>query len=258
METIIVKDLRKTFILSKKQMKINQTKNSLKLAIDGVSFSTYAGEIFGLLGANGAGKTTTLRCIATLIKQDEGEVHIMGIDSSNEIEIKKKICFLTNEIKLEDQFTPNYMFRYFARFYDLEDDIVEARRIELFDRFDISSFAETKIGELSTGMKQKVSIAVSLVNDPEIIIFDEPTNGLDVITAKVVTDYLKEMRDNGKTIVISTHIMSIVEKLCDRVGIIIDGKIQICDTVANVLANNPGNDLEEVFFNIYSAKVESI
>ena len=251
METVIVKNLKKTFHLSKKQMKIDQTKDPLKVAVNDLSFVTYAGEIFGLLGANGAGKTTALRCIATLIKQDEGEVYVLGIDNKNDLEVKKKICFLTNEIKLENQFTPNYMFRYFSRFHDIDEETIEKRRTDLFNKFDINSFAETKIGELSTGMRQKVSIAVSLVNDPEIIIFDEPTNGLDVVTAKVVTDYLREMRNKGKTVIISTHIMSIVEKLCDRVGIIIDGKIEICDTVKNVIANNPGNDLD-----LYAKKVE--
>lgn len=258
METVVVRNLKKTFRLSKKQMRIDQTKDPLKVAVDDISFTTYEGEIFGLLGANGAGKTTTLRCIATLIKQDEGEIHILGVNNKNDLDVKKKICFLTNEIKLEEQFTPNYMFRYFSRFHGLDEETIEKRKDELFTKFDINKFSETKIGELSSGMKQKVSIAVSLVNDPEIIIFDEPTNGLDVITAKVVTDYLKEMRDKGKTVIISTHIMSIVEKLCDRVGIIINGKIDICDTVENVLNNNSGNDLEEVFFNIYSKKVETV
>lgn len=258
METVVVKNLKKTFHLSKKQMLINQTKNPLKVAVDDISFATYSGEIFGLLGANGAGKTTTLRCIATLIKQDEGEVLVLGVNNKNDIDVKKKICFLTNEIKLEEQFTPNYMFRYFARFHGLDDETIEKRKAELFTKFDINKFSETKIGELSSGMKQKVSIAISLVNDPEIIIFDEPTNGLDVVTAKVVTDYLIEMRNKGKTVIISTHIMSIVEKLCDRVGIIIDGKIDICDTVENVLKNNPGSDLEEVFFNLYTKRMEAI
>ena len=255
METVVVKNIKKTFKLTKKQMKINQTKDPLKVAVDDISFSTFAGEIFGLLGANGAGKTTTLRCIATLIKQDEGQISVMGVDNSDDLAVKQKIGFLTNEINLENQFTPNYLFRYFARFHDLDDETIEQRRDDLFTRFDINSFAETKIGDLSTGMKQKVSIAVSLVHDPDIIIFDEPTNGLDVITARVVTDYLQEMRNRGKTVIISTHIMSLVEKICDRVGIIIDGKIEMCDTVSNILNNNPGMDMEEIFFNIYSRKV---
>ncbi|MFA6611850.1 MAG: ATP-binding cassette domain-containing protein, partial [Bacilli bacterium] len=123
---------------------------------------------------------------------------------------------------------------------------------ELFEKFGIHQFAEVKIGELSTGMKQKVSIVMSLVHDPEIIIFDEPTNGLDVIVARTVTDYLKELRDKGKTVIISTHIMGLVQKICDRVGIIIEGRLVLCDTVENVCNMSPNKDIEDVFFDIYS------
>jgi sodium transport system ATP-binding protein len=250
-ETISVKNITKTFKLSKKQMKINQTNEALKVAVSNLSFSTYEGEIFGLLGPNGAGKTTTLRCIATLIKPDEGEITVNGIDVSFDVEIKKSIAFLTNELKLEEQFTPNYLFDYFSRLHNIDEDVAKVRKQQLFDRFEISKFAEVKIGELSSGMKQKVSIVISLVHDPKIIIFDEPTNGLDVITAKTVTDYLLELRLQGKTIIISTHIMNLVEKLCDRVGIIIDGKLRVCDSVETVLSQYPGKDIEEIFFNIY-------
>lgn len=251
-ETIVIKDLYKTFKLSKKQMKINKTDNPLLVAVNGVSFSTYKGEIFGLLGPNGAGKTTTLRCIATLISPDRGEIYVDGLSIKNEVAIKKKIAFLTNELKLEEQFTPNYLFEYFASFHGLNQEFVEKRKADLFERFGITKFQEVKIGELSTGMKQKISIAISLIHDPEIIIFDEPTNGLDVITAKSVTDYLLELRDQGKTIIISTHIMNLVEKMCDRVGIIIDGKLTLCDTVENILNMYPDTDIEGVFFKLYS------
>lgn len=251
MDTIIVKNLKKTFKLSKKQMKIDQTNNPLKVAISDVSFATKSGEIFGLLGANGAGKTTTLRCIATLIKPDEGEIWVQGINLNDDLQIRKKIGFLTNELKLEEQFTPNYLYDYFSKFHNIDNATIAARKKVLFDRFGIDKFAETKIGDLSSGMKQKISIAISLVHDPDIIIFDEPTNGLDVITAKVVTDYLIEMRNAGKTVIISTHIMSLVEKICDRVGIIVNGKIKVCDTVENVKKLSVNNDLEEVFFNLY-------
>lgn len=120
----------------------------------------------------------------------------------------------------------------------------------LFSRFGIDKFAETKIADLSTGMKQKTSIAVSLVHDPEFIIFDEPTNGLDVLTAKSVTDFLVELKNEGKTILLSTHIFSLVEKICDRVGVIVDGKMAAEDTVKN-LTREKG--LEDVFFDIYAA-----
>lgn len=250
-EAIVVQNLSKSFKLSKRQMKIDKTTNNIKVAVAGLDFVAYKGEIFGLLGPNGAGKTTTLRCIATLIKPDNGEIKVDGIDIENEIEIKKRIAFLTNELKLEDQFTPSYMFDYFSRFHVIDEETVQKRKEELFTQFGINKFSEIKIGELSTGMKQKVSLAVSLVHDPDIIIFDEPTNGLDVITAKTVTDYLLKLKKQGKAIIISTHIMSLVSKICDRIGIIFNGKMQICDTLDNILKLSDNNDLEEVFFNLY-------
>lgn len=257
METIVIKNLKKTFTLSKKQMKIENSKEAKRIAVNGISFTTHQGEIFGLLGPNGAGKTTTLRCIATLIKPDEGEITVNGYSISNEIMVKKNICFLTNELKLEEQMTPTYAFNYYAKFYGLSEDIIKQRREELFKRFGIEKFSEVRISDLSTGMKQKTSIVVSLANDPEIVIFDEPTNGLDVLTAKLVTDYLIELKNKGKTVIISTHIMDLVEKICDRVGIIINGKMIVCDTVNNVLGLYPGKDLEDVFFELYKKEMEN-
>lgn len=252
-----IDNLKKTFVLSKKQMKIDKTKDKYKKAVDGVSFEAFSGEIFGLLGPNGAGKTTTLRCISTLIKPDSGIINIMGYDSKNEIQVKRNIGFLTNELKLEEQMTPNYAFEYFGKFYDLTKEEIEKRKNELFTRFGVDKFAEVKIGDLSTGMKQKVSIVVSLVHDPNIIIFDEPTNGLDVLTAKTVTDYLEEIAKKGKTVIISTHIMSLAQKLCQRVGIIINGKMVICDTLENILNQYNSNDLEDVFFELYKKEEEN-
>lgn len=252
MESIVIKNLYKTFRLSKKQMKIDKVDEPIKVAVDNISFETYKGEIFGLLGPNGAGKTTTLRCIATLIKPDSGTITIDGVGLEDEVGVKKKIAFLTNELKLEEQFTPNYLFEYFSRFHNIDNEIMLERRTSLFEKFGIDKFSEVKIGELSTGMKQKVSIAISLVHDPDIIIFDEPTNGLDVITAKTVTDYLLELKEFGKSIIISTHIMNLVEKICDRVGIIIDGKLTLCDRVDKLLDDHPNMDIEDIFFKLYN------
>ena len=253
-ETLIVENLKKTFRLSKKQMKINKTNNPLKVAINNVSFKAYNGEIYGLLGSNGAGKTTTLRCISTLIKPDEGKITINNIDISNEKEIKKNIGFLTSELKLEEAFTPSYLFDYFARFYGLTKEEILERKNILFDKFKINDFKELKVSELSTGMRQKVSIAISILHNPSIIIFDEPTNGLDVVTAKLVKDFLMDQKKEGKTVIISTHIMSLVDKLCDRVGIIIDGEIKVSDTLDNIKKMHNSNDLEEVFFSLYNQK----
>ena len=251
-ETLIVNNITKTFYLSRKQMKINKKPGRKLVAVNDVSFSTYKGEIFGLLGPNGAGKTTTLRCIATLIRPDKGEIYVSGINNKNDVAVKKRIAFLTNELKLEEQFTPNYIYDYFSKLHSVDDDIRTVRKKQLFQKFGIDHFAEVKIGELSSGMKQKVSIVCSLVHNPDIIIFDEPTNGLDVLTAKVVTDYLIDLRNEGKTIIISTHIMNLVEKICDRVGIIIEGRLVLCDQISNILDSHPDADIEKIFFDLYS------
>ena len=252
-ELLKVEGLCKTFKLSKKQQKIEKTHAKEKKAVDHLSFEAYRGEVFGLLGPNGAGKTTTLRMLATLIKPDEGDALIDGSSVVNEPnEVRGKIGFLTSELKLEDFFTPNYLFDFFSNLHGVEPEVRERRKKELFGRFGVDQFAEVKVANLSTGMKQKVSLIISLVHDPEIIIFDEPTNGLDVITAKVVTDFLSELKAEGKTVIVSTHIFSLIEKICDRVGIIINGQMVCCDTLENVTAEK---SLEDKFFDIYTEMV---
>ncbi len=254
MKPLSVKNIRKTFTLSRKQRKIEQTDAARKVAVDNVSFEARPGEIFGLLGPNGAGKTTTLRCVATLIRPDEGDISVDGFsvltDAGN---VRKRIAFLTNELKLEDHFTPTYLYRYFSRLHGIDDDVANTRREAIFKRFGIDKFAEVKVADLSSGMKQKTSLAVSLVHDPDYIVFDEPTNGLDVLTARTVTDYLQELRDQGKTVILSTHILSVVEKLCDRVGIIIDGEMKAMDTLTRVKAASSDGELETLFFDLVEA-----
>ena len=249
-EVLKVENLKKTFRLSAKQRKIENSGSKNKIAVNGLSFTAYKGEIFGLLGPNGAGKTTTLRMIATLIRPDEGDVLV---DGSSVVDVpwdvRAKIGFLTSELKLEDFFTPNYMYDFFAALHDVPENIRDARKKMLFEKFGIDKFAEVKIANLSTGMKQKLSLVVSIVHDPDIIIFDEPTNGLDVITARAVTDFLLELKNAGKSVIVSTHIFSLVERICDRVGIIIDGKMVECGTLPDVCR---GISLEDRFFEIYN------
>jgi sodium transport system ATP-binding protein len=243
-----VEGLRKTFKLSKKQQTIQKTKDKVKVAVDRLDFEAYEGEIFGILGPNGAGKTTTLRMLSTLIKPDSGDAWIDGASVvSQPEEVRSKIGFLTSELKLEDFFTPNYLFDFFSELHDVAPEVRDARKQVMFERFGIDEFAEVKVANMSTGMKQKTSLVISLVHDPDIIIFDEPTNGLDVLTARVVTDYLQELKAQGKTILLSTHIFSLVEKLCDRVGIVMDGKMVLCDTLENLTRDC---DLEDKFFEI--------
>ena len=252
-DILSVKGISKAFKLSQKQQKIERTKASTITAVDNLSFSAREGEIFGLLGPNGAGKTTTLRILATLIKADSGDAVVDGASIRTQPgEVRGKIGFLTSELKLEDFFTPNYLFDFFAKLHHVDEAVAQKRKQELFAKFGIDKFAEVKVANLSTGMKQKASLAISIVHDPKIIIFDEPTNGLDVLTAKTVTDFLAELKEQGKTIIVSTHIFGIVEKLCDRVGIIIGGEMVVCDSLHAV---TNGRALEDVFFDIYAEKV---
>lgn len=250
---IQINNLVKVYKLSGKKMAELKTKNPEKIAVNGVSLEARPGEIFGLLGPNGAGKTTTLRCVATLLKPTEGQVNVCGFDTVKEgAKVRDSICFLTNEIKLDPNFSADYMFKFFGKLHGMSDDEIAARQEELFGEFGINDFKDKKIEELSTGMKQKAAIAVSLVHDPKVVIFDEPTSGLDIITARGVTDYLKKLRDQGKTVIVSTHIMSEAEKLCDRIGIIISGK-KVCEgTLQEILDKTQGEDLEDAFFRLYS------
>lgn len=252
-DILIVKNLRKTFNMSRKQQKIEKTNLKVKVAVDDISFNVHKGEIYGLLGPNGAGKTTTLRMLATIIKPDSGDALVNGFSIIKEADkVRENIGFLTSELKLEDFFTPNYLFDFFAKLHHIPEDIIKVRKEILFKKFGIDEFQEVKVADLSTGMKQKLSIVIAICHNPSIIIFDEPTNGLDVLTAKVVTDYLIDLKNEGKTIILSTHIFSLVEKLCDRVGIIINGKLVVSSDVKELCKEK---NLEDVFFNIYKDTV---
>lgn len=253
-ELIRVENLSKSFKLSAKQQKIERTHDKVRHAVNGLSFSAYEGEIFGLLGPNGAGKTTTLRMLATLIKPDGGDAIIGGHSVVKEPDrVRERIGFLTSELKLEEFFTPGYLYDFFSSLHGVDPDVAARRKKEIFERFGIDKFAEVKVGNLSTGMKQKASLAISLVHNPDIIIFDEPTNGLDVLTARVVTDFLQDLKNEGKTVIVSTHIFSLIERICDRVGIIIGGKMEICDTLPAVCGDK---SLEDRFFDIFAAYSE--
>lgn len=249
---IEIKNLTKTYKLSKRQMAEAKTKDPIKRAVSNLSLVAREGEIYGLLGPNGAGKTTTLRCIATLIKPTEGEIFVNGHEVQKEPEVvRDSIGFLTSDIKLDEQFDVNYMFDFFGRLHKMTKQEIAKRKEELFPYFGIDEFASKRIKELSTGMKQKAAIAVSLVHNPNIIIFDEPTNGLDIVTARSVTDYLIKLRDEGKLLIISTHIMSEAEKLCDRIGMIIDGEKVAEGTLSELLESVGQKDLEDAFFEYY-------
>ena len=220
--------------------------------IKGVSFEIGKGTIFGLLGPNGAGKTTLMQIIATLMKPTSGTIEIAGMSPEKDLlKIHSLIGFLTTEIKLDPVSTPDDLFDFFADLYDIPKNEIKQRKEKAFNRFGITPFAKRKISELSTGMKQKISIAISLLHEPPIIIFDEPTNGLDILTSRQVTDYLKELKSEGRCIVLSTHIFSVAEELCDEVAILVDGMIVAQGTVDELVKMSGEKNFEDAFLKIY-------
>ncbi len=252
---IEVSHITKIYKVEKKDRK--KDKKAEKVAVRDLSFTANNGEIFCLLGPNGAGKTTTLRCIATLLRQTEGSITVEGFDTVKDADdVRRNIAFLTNEIKLDDFFTPDYLFGYFGKLRGIEKSVLAERKKELFSYLGINEFADKRIKELSTGMKQKTAIAVSLVHDPKVVIFDEPTNGLDIITARLVTDYLKKLRDDGKVVIVSTHIMSEAERLGDRVAFIINGGCAFCGEFSEIYEQTGTDNLEDAFFAMYKEITE--
>ena len=226
-------------------------------AVDGVSFRAEPGRIYGLLGANGAGKTTTLRMLATLLTPTDGTATVAGFDVARQPQqVRARVGFLAASTALYGRLTAREMIAYFGRLNGLSDAAVRQRIQRLADDLDMHEFLDRRCEKFSTGMKQKTSIARTLVHDPEVMIFDEPTLGLDVMTARSIVRFVRECRDRGKTVIYSTHIMSEVEKLCDRVGIIHDGRLLAEGTVDELKTNYGQQDLEEVFVRVVAGREE--
>lgn len=229
----------------------NDKKRGAIRAVDSVSFICRPGEIYGLLGANGAGKTTTLRMLATILAPTSGTATVAGFDVVREPQkVRAHIGFLSTATALYDRLTATETVEYFGRLFGLDDATIARRTNELFKALDMEEFRDRRCAKLSTGMKQKVSIARTLVHDPPVMIFDEPTNGLDVMAARSITDFIRHCREKGKTVIFSTHVMSEVEKLCDRIGIIHNGKMQTEGTLEEMRQRHGKRDLEEIFVEV--------
>ncbi|CAN5594792.1 ATP-binding cassette domain-containing protein [soil metagenome] len=223
------------------------------LAVDDVSFTVNPGEVFGLLGPNGAGKTTTLRMLCTVLKPTAGFGTIAGFDIVTQAaQVRRHVGFLSANTGMYDRMTAVEFIEYYGKLYGLTGVPLQNRVNELFDTFQMNDFRTVTGGKLSTGMKQKVSIARALIHDPPVLIFDEPTNGLDILVQRAVLRNIADLRGRGKTILFSTHIMSEVEKLCDRVAIMAKGRIVACGTLAELRAQFEQDDLEELFFQLVS------
>ncbi|HEV2617235.1 MAG TPA: ATP-binding cassette domain-containing protein, partial [Candidatus Acidoferrales bacterium] len=178
-------------------------------AVENVSFCCKPGEIYGLLGANGAGKTTTLRILATILSPSSGTASVAGFDVVREPQkVRAHVGFLSTATALYDRLTAAETVEYFGQLFGLDAATIQRRTNELFKALDMDEFRDRRCAKLSTGMKQKVSIARTLIHDPPVMIFDEPTNGLDVMAARSITDFIRQCRDRGKTVIFSTHVMS--------------------------------------------------
>jgi sodium transport system ATP-binding protein len=217
-------------------------------AVNALTLRCEPGRIYGLLGANGAGKTTTLRLLATLLRPSSGSAAVAGCDVVREPErVRSLIGFLSSGTALYGRLTARETVEYFGRLHGLAGAALPARIRELFATLGIAEFADRRCDKLSSGMKQKVSIARTLVHDPPVMIFDEPTLGLDVMTARAIVQFIRDCRQRGKTVILSTHVMSEAEKLCDRIGIIDRGCLRVEGTLPELRAQYGAADLEDVF-----------
>src|SRR5438128_1769881 len=216
------------------------------LAVDNVSFDAKPGEVYGLLGPNGAGKTTTLRILCTVLKPTGGRATVAGFDVVTQAsQVRHHIGFLSANTGVYERMTAWELVAYYGRLHGLNGDHLQARMDELFTRLQMNDFRHVMGGKLSTGMKQKVSIARALVHDPPVLIFDEPTTGLDVLVQRAVLRQIGRLRDAGKCVLFSSHIMAEVEKLCDRVAIMHRGPILDVGTLGELRAKYQESDLEE-------------
>ena len=229
-------------------------KRGMIRAVDGISFRCEPGRIYGLLGINGAGKTTTLRMLATILAPTSGAARVAGYDVVREAQqVRASIGFLSTATALYGRLTAQELVEYFGRLHGMNVQNLRRSVDSLFSRLDMDAFRQRRCDNLSTGMKQKVSIARSLVHDPSVMIFDEPTAGLDVIAARTIVGFIRDCRAQGKTVLFSTHVMSEVEKLCDTIGIIHNGRLMAEGSLAELRARYAQHDLEDIFVRVVEA-----
>ncbi|MEX0978137.1 MAG: ATP-binding cassette domain-containing protein [Pirellulales bacterium] len=221
------------------------------VALDGVSFDAMPGAIYGLLGPNGAGKTTVLRILSTILRPSAGTASVNGYEVLTQASlVRHQIGFVSTNTAVYDRMTAWEMVEYFGRLYGLSKELLGDRMEEIFTRLQMNEFRDVLGAKMSTGMKQKVSIARAIVHDPPVLIFDEATAGLDVLVARALLKTVAELRDHGKCIVLSTHIMREAEKLCDRIAIMHRGHILAEGTLPELYDEHDQKDLEELFFRL--------
>lgn len=220
-------------------------------AVDGVSFVAEPGKILGLLGVNGAGKTTTLRMLSTIITPTTGQASVAGYDVvKNPSEVRAQIGFMSTSTALYGRLTAKEMLAYFGGLYGLQGAYLKERIDYVVQKLQMEEFIDRLCDKLSTGQKQRVSIARTILHDPPVLFFDEPTAGLDVVSSQTVMEFIEESRDKGKTVIFSTHIMSEVERLCDRIVVIHDGRVMGDGTVESFKSSTRQPSLESAFLSL--------
>ncbi|MHC4398147.1 MAG: ABC transporter ATP-binding protein [Planctomycetota bacterium] len=228
------------------------------VALDGISFRAEPGQIYGLLGPNGAGKTTALRILSTVLKPTSGAASVNGYDVvTQSTRARQQIGFMSANTAVYDRMTAWEMVEHFGRLHGIPSQELTERMDALFTRLKMNDIRDLLGAKMSTGMKQKVSVARAIVHDPPVLIFDEPTVGLDVLVARALLETVAELRDHGKCVVFSTHIMREAEKLCDRLAIVHRGRILAEGTLAEVRDRHDERDLEELFFGLISRHDEA-
>lgn len=225
-----------------------------KTAVNQISFQVEPGEIYGLLGPNGAGKTTTLRIISGLLRPSGGQVWINGEDVTDHPEaVKRQIGYLTANTGLYARLTPREVLEYFATLYDMPRDLARARIAELADWLGMKEFLNRRCGALSTGQKQRTNIARALIANPPILVLDEPTLGLDVLSNRLILSFIRSQADAGKAVLLSTHALDEIETMCRRIGLIHDGRL-VAEGDLETLARQTGRQrLSEIFLQLVGA-----
>lgn len=243
--TVVVEALEKTFL---------EAGRGEVHAVAGIDFECRPGEIFGLLGANGAGKTTTLRMLSTVLRPSSGRARVMGHDVELEPEaVRRSLGFHSASTALYPRLTARETLEFFARVNRFPSARVEARVDELVRRFGLGEYAGARVEKLSSGMKQKVAIARTVAHDPPVLIFDEPTVGLDVLNALDLLSVVEELRDEGRTVLFSTHIMSEAERICDRIAILHRGRLLANGTLEELREATGLHYLQDIFVHYVKA-----
>ena len=246
-------NLKRTYLIQVDNISktFHDSKRGLIRAVDKISLTCRAGEIYGLLGPNGAGKTTLMRLMATILAPTSGSAIVNGYDVVHQpAQVRASIGYLSGSTALYDRMTPREMVSYFGALYGLSKPETNRRLKRIFDALEITDYADGRCDKLSTGQRQRVSIARTIIHEPPVLIFDEPTNGLDILASRSIVDFIRLCRDEGRTVIFSTHILSEVESLCDKIGVVTQGKLVTEGTLDDLRRQTGQATLHDIFLSL--------